>query len=757
MGLFAIVVGVTNSAAAEAQRSSPVPPRPSEARAAKAYSVFNTHCARCHQTGRLQRPLASGGLANLLDVDAIARDPNLVKPGIPDASRLYDILESNHAPLDVFADAPQGTGPSPEDIEDVREWLRDLPTDVGRCPSHKPILRAEVDQMMRDAQHLERDQAMDVRFISLVHLYNACASADDLGLYRQALNKLLNSLSWAAEPLKLSPLDAAGTLFSFKLSDYKWTAKQWEAITQVYPETLMRPVANDVAETAGTKIPAVNGDWLAAFAAEPPLYYQLLALPPTLSGLAQMNGVDIEHGIQTQAARRIGLRTSAVTRANRLIERHPAGRGGFWLVYDFATSTGDQDIFEHPLGPKSATNAKLPFVPDQVRAAFALPNGFFAFALFDAAGKRLDRVLPGLEKPYSGVEADAVEPTTRAGANCFTCHVEGPVGAKDEYRAAEPLDKSAPPSPSRTAALPLFGNDSENALLMLGASEHYRTAAAQADVDLSARIRGEELVSGLARRYRENAGLETAIGETGLERDSFIAQLTAATGPAAQLSRRLLHGTLPRSDLDRLFELLKGVDRATPKIVAGGFLRDEATEIGLSLWTDKPRPQHDDLVTIEAQADSSCYLTVISVDAKGVATVVFPNDFNTDNLLPAGASLSIPSADAAYQFRFKGEGPETLLARCSQRPAPPVGIEHDFEHQRFTVLGNWENFIRDTLITESEMRLDPRKAERARLAQTAADGRSPGRPAAPRPRLDTNGQRTLRDGRAVLVIGAPVL
>ena len=72
-----------------------------------------------------------------------------------------------------------------------------------------------------------------------------------------------------------------------------------------------------------------------------------------------MNATDIDQNIKSSVARRIALRTSAVTRANRLIERHPGDRGGFWLVYDFATSTGQQDIFEHPQGPKSADAGHL--------------------------------------------------------------------------------------------------------------------------------------------------------------------------------------------------------------------------------------------------------------------------------------------------------------------------------------------------------------------------------------------------------------
>jgi mono/diheme cytochrome c family protein len=731
-----------------------VPPRPEEPRAAKAYSVLDTYCARCHQTGRLERPLASGGLADILAIDELARDPVLVKPGLPDASRLYDIFETRHAPLDIFSGATATPEPQPEDIENIRGWIRDLAPATQACAARQPVHPADIDKMMRDAQRLERDQGKDVRFISLVHLYNACATPGEMAAYGQALNKLMNSLSWMPEPVKLTALDAAGTVLSFRMADFGWTDRQWHLIEHAYPRALMHAVADDVARTATTKLVLVNGDWLAAAAAETPLYYDLLGIPETLAKLAKLNATDIDKDIRTSAARRTAIRTSAVTRANRLIERHPGVRGGFWLVYDFATSAGQQDVFDHPLGPKSATDSKAPFKPDEIRVLFALPNGFFAFALFDADGNRIDRVLPGIEKPYAGDEADAVEPATKAGANCFACHTAGLIAARDEFKASVPSDASAPPNPDRAAALPLFGADSDNTLLMIGSTDDYRLAAKAVGVDINTRLRGEELVSGLARRYRENSDFEAARAEMGLDRRDFLTELKDAKGAAAPLARRLLHGVLSRPDLDRLFALLKGIDAPKPATTPGGFLHEVKSEIGLSMWIDNPRPKPGDLITIKAEADNDCYLTVISVDAAGVATVLFPNDFEADNLISADKPISIPGADAPFQLRYREQGSETLLGRCSTRAAPPVGIEHDFEHQRFTVLGNWENFIEDTLVTEAEMRTNPEKAERARIARSAAlqRRREKGEHIAPQ-RPDVPTDRPLRDGRAVLVLG----
>ena len=76
---------------------------------------------------------------------------------------------------------------------------------------------------------------------------------------------------------------------------------------------------------------------------------------------------------------------------------------------------------------------------------------------------------------------------------------------------------------------------------------------------------------------------------------------------------------------------------------SGGFLRDAKSEIGLTMWIDKPRPVPGDLVTIKAEADNDCYLTVISVDSAGVATVLFPSDFKPITWFPrARPSISQP-------------------------------------------------------------------------------------------------------------------
>ncbi|MGQ0456732.1 MAG: DUF4384 domain-containing protein [Hyphomicrobium sp.] len=732
-------------------RAVAVPERPEDPRQAKVYGILETHCSRCHQAGKTAALLPSGGLGDILDLDRLARDPALVRPKLPDASRLYDVLITRHAPLDVYQPGAEDAEPRPEDIQAVREWIRDIPSMGQTCSARKPAPRDRIAEYVREAQRLERDGASDLRFISIAHLYNGCATDAELAGYRQALNKALNSVSRAPAPIKLAALDPEGLAFSIRLADFGWRQSDWERIAREAPPTPALSWPADINSRAATKLPIAPADWFVAVVSEPPLYYDLLGVPAKLADLGRANGVDIDQDIRLGAARRAAARVSAVTRGNRLVERHAGANGGFWLTYDFATSEGDQDVFQRPLGPKTAALNASSFKPDMIRASFALPNGFFGFALYDAAGNRIDRALPGVEKSYTGAEALASDSGAKAGANCFACHVDAVIGMRDSFRSFASAEPSPLPPDARETALKMFPGDVEMALLVAGDVERYTNALAAAGVDAALRNGADEPVTALAKRYRRPVGFDAALTETGLLRDAFVLQLAEATGQAAPLARRLQQGVLPRPDLNKLYALLKGAN-APAAAPSGGFLRDVETEIGLSLRLDPPRPLAGDLVTVTAESDADCYLTIISVDAKSKATVIYPNDFETDYLLPAGKTLTVPGPEAPYQLRFRALGPETILARCSTSPKPPMGIEHDFQRQRFTALGNWEVFIHDTLLTDSEMRNNPEKAQRAEAARADALRRSGAAGLDAQQRTETMPGLSLRDGRAVLVI-----
>ena len=741
-----------------------IPPRPDDPRASKTYTLLDTYCARCHQAGKTETPLTSGSIANILAVGDVARDPLLIRPGLPDASRLYEVIVSRHAPLEIYTGLPQLGEPEPDDIEALRSWIKDLQPASQGCKNRKIIAPADIDQLALTALNDEKEDARDIRFISLASLYNSCASDADLEGYRQAVKKILNSLSWSNDPAPVAVLGPAGALLAFKLSDLGWVSGHWDILQRVYPRGLQSTVPEELKTATATDVPVLRADWFADAASKPPLYYALLGIPSKLSELAKINGIDIEQNIKAARARRMLVRNSAITRGNRLVERHAGGRGAMWLTYDFASNTGEQDLFERPLGPKPSNVVKNPFKPDAVRVAFVLPNGFLGFALFDAAGNRVDRLVPGLEKSLAGGDEGALHDATRAGANCFGCHAHGLKPVRDDFRNFALSEKFTGPKDVKDLALALYANDTETAGLWEGDQDRYSNALKAAAIDPDLLIGGVEPINALASRYLAKTGAQITAAQQGLDLASFQNILTTAPAAAASLARRLQHGILARPDLDRLLNLLKGPDETAAPTIAKLPAKDASKDLAslaggsagavrLNVWVDKARPMPGDLISVNAEADSDCFLTIVSIDPAGKATVLFPNDFEPDNLLTAGKTVSVPGAEAPYQLRVKETGFETLFAQCSTSPTPPVGIEHDFERQRFTVLGNWENFVHDALVTEADIRRNPDKAERARSARAGALLRRQDRGEHTERRQDTAPGRVLRDGRAVVVIG----
>ncbi len=303
-------------------------------------------------------------------------------------------------------------------------------------------------------------------------------------------------------------------------------------------------------------------------------------------------------------------------------------------------------------------------------------------------------------------------------------------------------------------ALQLSGIDSEMQLLQDGDNERYRNALRAAGIDPELKVNGEEIISALARRYRLSVDLAGAAIELGLERETFEAALAKAAGPAGALARRIQHGRLQRPEVERLLGYLKGVEQSGDTSSTKAAANESASKaISLNVWIDKVRPAAGDLIAVNAEADKDCFLTLINVDAAGKATVLFPNDFEPDNLISAGKTHRVPGTSAPYQLRIKEERRETLVAQCSTSPAPPTGIEHDFGRQRFTVLGNWENFMRDSTITDADLRRNPNKAERARAARAQALRRLRDSGSRTEERQDTSPGTPVRDGRAVVVLG----
>ena len=719
------------------------PPAPSQAkgppgdpRLAQVYALLESYCAQCHQSGRLTRAAPAAGLANILDLEEIAREPQLVSRGLPDASRLYQVLLDRHRPVDLGSESKW---PAAEDIQRLRTWIEELPVGAGPC-STPPVTQAQVAAAIDTAARAAGEaEAQELRFVTLAHLANACATPAEMEAYRQGVSKLLNSLSWGARPVTLVPVDVAKTVLSFKLSDLGWVDEHWTAIARAEPKGVAMDLSGQVSAPGASARP-IRGDWLAWSASQPSFYAELLGLPPTLDETARLLGIKRDGDPGAGRPMRAAIKTSAITRGPRVVEQYRAEQRRLWLAYDFLDGTGDRDVFERPLGGVRGAPDRAQFRADGQRMIFSLPNGFLGFAILDADGRRIDQLPQRLEVE----SARALGPTV-AGLSCLSCHTAGLKPVTDGMRAHLGSDKYTGSREAKDQALAIYDTASEWARVFDEDGYRYRRALIQAGVDPDLTVHGLEPVAALARRYTVGVDMEAAAAEALLAPGEIAAKLDAAPISDRSLVQRLRQGILPRADANRVLAAFKAAPADGDTGLATAAV-PQSPGLKLAVWTDRATYKAGDLMTVHAHPSAPCHLTLISVNGAGKATVLFPNEFDPDNLVAADAPFMVPAEKAQYQFRFKDRGAETIVAACQTVAKFPAGIEPDYERQRFTVLGNYENFVRTSFGLDSDPQRAAARVERPRPARPAAKDAKP-----EPPKTETRIEQTARAAVRIVI------
>jgi hypothetical protein len=230
----------------------------------------------------------------------------------------------------------------------------------------------------------------------------------------------------------------------------------------------------------------------------------------------------------------------------------------------------------------------------------------------------------------------------------------------------------------------------------------YRRAQIQAGIDPDLTVEGLEPSAALAHRYERPLDLSAIAAEAGLPRISLETALTSLQLGDRTLVPRLREGSLTRAEANMVLIALRNKEQKLvveqPALMPAG-----GKALKLTLWTDSASYKPGDLMTVSARASAPCHLTLISVNAAGKATVLFPSEFDPDNLVGPDAPLTLPGDKAQYQFRLKDPGAETLVAQCQTGVKLQSGVEPDYERQRFTVLGSYENFLRTSYSLDGEL------------------------------------------------------
>jgi hypothetical protein len=231
-----------------------------------------------------------------------------------------------------------------------------------------------------------------------------------------------------------------------------------------------------------------------------------------------------------------------------------------------------------------------------------------------------------------------------------------------------------------------------------------RTPAGSPIASANAAMPGTQLIDGLdpvdalALEHTRRVLPARAAAELHLSVDQLRNRIRLLSEDDALPGVRLLQSGLLRSDWESLKAIIAG--RQPPQPVQTP-ATDASTSLQLALWTETISYKAGDLLTLYAAPSADCHLTIVAVEAGGLATVLFPNDTATDNKITAGTTLQLPPPGAPFQLRLDKPGRHGLVAICNAVAKRPQGIGHDFERQRFTVLGDWRTFLLETAEREA--------------------------------------------------------
>jgi WD40 repeat protein len=483
--------------------------------AANARGVLERYCYRCHgRDGSLE-----GGMNYVLDRDKlIARKK--VLPGDPLHSPLYKRVAAGKMPP-----PDEQPRPSAADIVLLKRWIEGgALSALPPQPERRLLSEATVFALVRDdLEKLDRRSRRFARYFSLAHLYNLGLSADELQTYRNALAKLLNSLSWHPRITLPRPVDKTGTVLRIDLRDFMWDANLWNRLVAEYPYAVLHDtaVARAAVVNAAARVPVVRADWFIATASRPPLYYELLQIPGNANELERQLRVDVTQNIQQERVARAGFNGSGVSRNNRVLERHDSVHGAYWRTYDFEAVPQNlierdlllpdrRNLFAYPLGPGS-TESTFQHAGGEI--IFNLPNGLQGYMLVNAVNNRIDKgptaIVSDPRRPDRAVEV---------GVSCMACHVPGIIQKADQIRDHVAKNKKYFSRQDAELIRALYVPAAKMKKLMDEDSERYRKALAKT----GNRVSNFEPVSTLTLRFEADVDLPTAAAEVGLKPKEFL-------------------------------------------------------------------------------------------------------------------------------------------------------------------------------------------------------------------------------------------
>jgi hypothetical protein len=489
----------------------------------KAQSVLRKNCLSCHKG-----PGSEGGDFDVMNASTmtIARNNEkpYVIPGNPEMSYLFKRIQTNQMP-------PQGAGMALNDEEKkiIREWIQGgAKSFIKKETARNHVSWVEIlKHVNRDLENLEKENSLDVKFtryFTITNLHNNQKYTDeDLKMFRAALSKAINSLSWRRGIVLPRPIDQDQTIFAIDVRKLNWdinAEKVWETITNKYPYGIrygalggmqaleINKLYVDICRKTNCEIPILRADWFVTVATRPPLYHEILRIPENASLLEKKLDVNTQLNFERNEVARAGFNNSGISKQNRLVERHDANYGAYWKSYDFLPRNNYSNLTKLPLGPDFPKNKYKNYIfnHDGGEIIFNLPNGLQAYMLVDGKDKRINEGPVEAVSDKSDISGSGF---ITNGISCIGCHKKGMIKWADDAEvirhgsvaAGEALEKVNAIYPDKKKMTALLNQDQK--LFLTSLREAVIPFVPEKAEDLTSLSQMDEPISYLVKKHRD--------------------------------------------------------------------------------------------------------------------------------------------------------------------------------------------------------------------------------------------------------------
>jgi hypothetical protein len=384
-------------------------------------------CGECHSGD-----MTLGGVDYVLDLSRMIEVGEIV-PGSSATSPLVARLKDGSMP-------PAGTRerPTEGEIALIAQFIDELAATPAAACEALPFVGTDAlyAAMLADISTQSVGDRPFVRYVGVTYSSNAGVCGAALQRQRQALFKLINSVSTQPAISVPQAIDADQLIYRIDIRDYGWNRPMdleddgvldfddgWAAIVDgagPYAVEFEGAQADALKARARANVPFLPANAFVQAATAGDVYYALIGSRANIFDTVTRLGIDFEGSFFDGGLSRAGFEMAGTNRAEGVVTRLGQGvleNRSYWALQIETDRFNSSSVFDDPLNDYFGQQ----FI-------FNLPNGLQAYYVANYNGDRLGEIALGC------VGACDTPPENVNSAGCHGCHGNGIVPVRDVIR-----------------------------------------------------------------------------------------------------------------------------------------------------------------------------------------------------------------------------------------------------------------------------------------------------------------------------------